>query len=702
MAGGVASAIAGAAAGSVAARTRVDNSALTRGMNEADRILLQGTRTMQQSARSAGAGIGGELGSAMLGQFGRYLTLTGAAVGAIKAGRWVVETAIQIDDVSQSAERAYLTFQRLAGSEAPEAMDRLREATRGAANDQDLMAGATRFLTMRLADNIAEASRMAEVATQLGMAMSMPGGPTAAMSDFALLLANQSIQRLDQFGISSGAVRARIDELVTSQSGLNRETAFTIAVMEQAEEAMRRVGEQTPTTAEAMGAAVANLQRNLMWALGQTDVGAAFGMGRGNLTELVSGVGDMFGRMAESRTRYDQFIGDIEKGYEQGVLSLTEANYALAESHTWLDDIMRGAVGPAELEGRIEGLVTTMAGGVPTAAQWELTLSGMETALYDVASAADDAHAALGALLGDPGVQSAKRRYEMSQLDPEGQLAYLKYELPSLEPFSADFYNNLTQQNDIEERIANDRTRRSTQHIAQIDKETMALQQQMRAAAEAVYRPSMVTDRDWWEVETGTYRDKPDEYLRRLRSAVEDPASDWKHLLEGRTGAAANLYLADQERAWEMGQWGQLGAGFDPQASMGALRSRMIEELEARRAREAMIAQIMAGPEFAALGATSSERASIRADFGLDPGVDLASSIGDGMLRVDVAAEFTRVFVKNMEGQATEYELLGERIAGHVSVGVRNALPITAKAIAKALVPAFYDEMQAQGMLPSP
>jgi hypothetical protein len=687
------------AAASVVARTRVDNSGLARGMNEADRILLQGTRTMQQSARSAGAGIGSELGSAMLGQFGRYLTLTGAAAGAIKAGRWLVETAIQIDDVSQSAERAYLTFQRLAGSEAPEAMERLREATRRAASDQELMAGATRFLTMRLADNITEAARMAEIATQLGMAMSMPGGPTAAMSDFALLLANQSIQRLDQFGISSGAVRERIDELTSSQTGLTRETAFVTAVMEQAEEAMRRVGEQAPTTGEALAAAMANLRYNAMWAIGQTDIMEAFGLGRGTVTQLIGGVGDMFGRIAQSRTRFDQFEADIYKKYEEGVLSLTEANYALAESHEWLDDIMRGAVGPAELEARIEGLVSAMAGGVPTAAQWELTLSGMETALYDVASAADDAHAALGALLGDPSVQSAKRRYEMSQLDPEGQLAYLKYELQSLEPFSTDYYNNLIEQNRLEERIANDRTRRSTQHIAQIDKETMALQQQMRAAAEAVYRPSMVTDRDWWEVETGTYRDKPDEYLRRLRSAVEDPASDWKHLLEGRTGAAAKLYLADQERAWEMGQWERLGPGFDPEASMSALRSRMIEELEARRAREAMIAQIMSGPEFAALGATSSERARIRADFGLDPGVDLASSIGDGMLRVDVAAEFTRVFVKNMEGQTAEYELLGERIAGHVSVGVRNALPITARAIAKALVPAFYDEMQAQGML---
>ena len=53
------------------------------------------------------------------------------------------------------------------------------------------------------------------------------------------LLYSGSIVRLDTFGISSGAVRARCEELLSQ--GANRPQAFMVAVMEQAE--AQRVGE---------------------------------------------------------------------------------------------------------------------------------------------------------------------------------------------------------------------------------------------------------------------------------------------------------------------------------------------------------------------------------------------------------------------------------------------------------------------------
>lgn len=50
-------------------------------------------------------------------------------------------------------------------------------------------------------------------------------------------------------GISSGAVLARINELMEATAGLMREEAFNIAVMEQAAVIMERVGEQGEGTA---------------------------------------------------------------------------------------------------------------------------------------------------------------------------------------------------------------------------------------------------------------------------------------------------------------------------------------------------------------------------------------------------------------------------------------------------------------------
>lgn len=145
------------------------------------------------------------------------------------------------------------TFERLVdvvGGDAVQAINDLRYATRGMVSDSDLMSASNKFLAMGLADSIDEASKMAEIATQLGTAMGTDA--TTAMEDFALMLANQSTPRLDTFGISSGTVRTRIEELMAANEEMTREQAFSIATMEQAEIAMKKVGEQGGTVAASL------------------------------------------------------------------------------------------------------------------------------------------------------------------------------------------------------------------------------------------------------------------------------------------------------------------------------------------------------------------------------------------------------------------------------------------------------------------
>jgi hypothetical protein len=87
-------------------------------------------------------------------------------------------------------------------------------------SDAELMKSANQFLVMGLADSTEEASKFAEMATQLGRAMGKEAVP--AMADFAAMLANQSIPRLDTFGISSGNVRQSIEAQMKANSELTR------------------------------------------------------------------------------------------------------------------------------------------------------------------------------------------------------------------------------------------------------------------------------------------------------------------------------------------------------------------------------------------------------------------------------------------------------------------------------------------------
>lgn len=155
------------------------------------------------------------------------------------------------------------TFASLASSigETSDALQgQLRTAVRDTVGDMALMEGANRFISMGLASTGDQAAELATIATQLGLAFR--GDAVEGMEEFALLLANQSIPRLDTFGISASRVRGRIEELMNTVPGMTRETAFMQATMEQARITMGKIGDQTGGNAGQIArleASVANL-----------------------------------------------------------------------------------------------------------------------------------------------------------------------------------------------------------------------------------------------------------------------------------------------------------------------------------------------------------------------------------------------------------------------------------------------------------
>ena len=157
--------------------------------------------------------------------------------------RQIAQTALELGQLGVQSQKTSAAFAAISGGtiQARNNLNAMRAATQGTLSDMEAMAAANRLMQMGLASNADELGKVTAMAVRLGTAMGRDAG--TAIEEFALLLANQSIPRLDTFGISAGRVRARIAELQAAQNGLSRETAFMQAVMEEGTAAMERLGD---------------------------------------------------------------------------------------------------------------------------------------------------------------------------------------------------------------------------------------------------------------------------------------------------------------------------------------------------------------------------------------------------------------------------------------------------------------------------
>lgn len=205
-------------------------------------ILVKAKDQASKALKGVGKSVGGlteKLGG--MGIIGpAAIAGVGLAVGKLAWDAMELEpTRITFDNLTESI-----------GSTADAMLEELRPATLGVVSDADLMASANKLISMGLAESAEEAAKLSKMAVTLGTAMGKKATP--AMEEFALMLANQSIPRLDTFGISAGKVRTRINELMEADKSLTRETAFMTAVMEQGEISMERVGDVSDTTSIKM------------------------------------------------------------------------------------------------------------------------------------------------------------------------------------------------------------------------------------------------------------------------------------------------------------------------------------------------------------------------------------------------------------------------------------------------------------------
>jgi hypothetical protein len=148
-----------------------------------------------------------------------------AAGAAVAIGKLAYNLGTEGEAVLQTQKK----FVAFAGGsqQAAEALQAMQSATDGGMSSMDAMTYSAMLLSMGLAKNGEEAARVSRMALMLG-----PAYRDAAtnIQDFTMMLANQSVRRLDQFGLSVDAVKRKQQELV--DAGMDKQLAFTNAVLE--------------------------------------------------------------------------------------------------------------------------------------------------------------------------------------------------------------------------------------------------------------------------------------------------------------------------------------------------------------------------------------------------------------------------------------------------------------------------------------
>ncbi len=222
------------------------------------------------------------------------------ALAATAVVKFLADAAVELGMLGVQAEAVEEKFVAMAGGQqqASQMLVALQAATGNTVDEMALMAETSKMLGMGLASNAEEASELAMMAVRLGDAEDTARD---RMAKFNGLLANQSIEVLDTYNISSARVRARIIELQEATAGLSREEAFKIAVMEEGRIALERLGDA------GLGAAQSVEQQRSAWQDLRVEIGRAY---TGPVEGISQGLGNVTRKMANQLTAAREMRGE--------------------------------------------------------------------------------------------------------------------------------------------------------------------------------------------------------------------------------------------------------------------------------------------------------------------------------------------------------------------------------------------------------
>lgn len=298
-----------------------DTSGLNKGLQQASGALRGvendmkridgGAQGMESASRRAASGMD-RLTKKLIG-----MVSVGAAV---KLGQMVYE----LGELGAQAERTEGTFARIAGGadNAAQMLDALKVATMGTKGEAELMAGATNLMALGMGDTAEELGAIMRNVEGLGARF---GGN---MQTFQLMMSNDSLMRIDSFGIGVEEATKRIEEY--KAAGMEAGEAFDTAILDLMSDKFDALGgsvEDATTDILRGKAAFADLK---------TEAGRAFAGFTASIAGSTSGLTqwatDVLRYTRKAREEYGYLGGSI-KGMGEVVASALKA--AMPEEQEW-------------------------------------------------------------------------------------------------------------------------------------------------------------------------------------------------------------------------------------------------------------------------------------------------------------------------------------------------------------------------------
>ncbi len=617
----------------------------------------------QTGAQQAGAGIQG-FSKNLLG-LDSALAQVGLGVGLgalfIKTVQWT-GAAIQ---AGAEAERAERSFTNLSGSveKAQLNLEAMNRATRGQASEMAQMSIASQLLGMNIATTDAELEKVVAVSSRLGRAFRGIGAAEAA-NEFAMMMSNMSVMRLDTFGISSGAVRARIEELMTTTAGMTREQAFFQATMEQADATLARLGPSTKDLSASQAEMAASMD----------DFKAAFG---GAILAIAGGTGVIDFLTAQFRAArvdaenyiyvFKDAIPTIQAYNEEqlrlATVSMSSTVMAVRNAESY--DQVQAAYQDASRD--TKAFQQALAASFPTYEDYiswfdKLADAGMADTRVLIGSrkefdalASAGRRAAVGIGVMSMGAQIAASR--MTSLaaaiklasDASARLAtgkvYTGTEIAMAEERDLDRRQQYLQNRD---RIDADAAQRTTDAIAASNAEQIKRQEEgsgayesaiddmastLRSTIESVLQPTLS---EVWKPPEGA-EGRIDEWARRLATmSTGNLDSEWRAQLTAQFGGQGFFQpIMDALSAGDSGALAAavnnvlMGPGVMQLWDKDLIKAKVLEDMRAKNAREELVNTVMAELSGQGVQVTAGEVGV--AMGGAAPGGDIAGQLVGGM-----------------------------------------------------------------------
>lgn len=301
-------------------------SAVTRKYREAMGDAEQATNRAGQSAQR-NRGFFGAMGQEIQG------ALAGVTVAA------AFQAIGALNEVGMTARQQGAIFRQMTGEmgvSVEEMMSRLRQATRGTLEDTSLMEGANFLKRMNLVES---ADEMENLVSMIMTLKKPTDDATSAMENFGLMISNQSLLRLDSFGLSSARVKERMEEL---QATLGREEAFRIATFEEMRVQVERLGpaaDAASSSFQRMGTHVQNVI-GLLGGVAATGLEAAAQLAEGTILIIQKNIDDAEKELQDALSRHEQGMGLVE----DALAANPDAMTLLAESEAGIAGTRAGEV----------------------------------------------------------------------------------------------------------------------------------------------------------------------------------------------------------------------------------------------------------------------------------------------------------------------------------------------------------------------